>query len=67
MSGINRGHETIYIQHMGGYNKPVLLFAEGNVIRKLASFDNDESAEIFNRLLCEWFGIEVIDIEVTDD
>ena len=61
MSGINRGQETIYIQHMGGYKKPVLLYAKENVLRKLASFDNDESAEFFNRLLNKWFGLEVTD------
>ena len=61
MNGIRRGDEVIYITHLQGYKKPVLAIGNGCVIQKIASFDSEEYAESFCKLLNNWFGLEVAD------
>ena len=58
MNGIRRGDEVIYITHLQGYKKPVLMIGNKSVIQKIASFDSDEYAEGFSKMLNQWFGIE---------
>ena len=58
MNGIRRGDEVIYITHLQGYKKPVLMIGNRNVIQKIASFDSEDFAEAFSEMLNRWFGIE---------
>ena len=58
MNGIRRGDEVIYITHIQGYKKPVLAIGNGCVIQKIASFDSDEYAVGFCKMLNKWFGLE---------
>ena len=38
--------------------KPCLFIAEGNTMTKLASFNNDEAAEVFNKNFQKMLGIK---------
>lgn len=58
MNGIRRGNEVIYITHLQGYKKPVLMIGNKSVIQKIASFDSDEFAEEFSKMLNRWFEID---------
>lgn len=58
MNGIRRGDEVIYITHLQGYKKPVLMIGNRNVVQKIASFDSDEYAEGFSKMLNRWCEIE---------
>lgn len=58
MNGIRRGNEVIYITHLPGLKKPVLAIGNGYVIQKIATFDNEEVAEGFSKMLNEWFELE---------
>lgn len=57
LGGISRGDEHIYVKHLPGHKRPVLCIGNGCVIKKLASFDNDECAESFYKLLLKWVGL----------
>ena len=61
LGGICRGSEYIYITHIPGLKKPCLCIGNGYVIQKLASFDSEEYAEGFYKMLCEWLGLNVED------
>lgn len=58
LGGIQRGNEHIYVTHLPTHKKPVLCLGNGCVIQKIASFDSEEYAEGFYRLLLKWFGLE---------
>ena len=58
LGGIARGDEHIYVTHLPGHKRPVLCIGNGYVIQKLASFDSEEYAEGFYKLLLNWFGLE---------
>lgn len=58
MNGIRRGDEVIYVTHLQGYKKPVLMVGNKFVTQKIASFDSEEYAEGFCKILNRWFGIE---------
>ena len=59
MNGVSRGDEVIYITHIQGYKKPVLAIGNKCVVRKVASFDSEEAAEMFSQLLNRWLGLDV--------
>ena len=56
MNSYVRGNEHIYITYLPDLKKPILAIGNGIVIRKIASFDNKEYAEIFSEMLGKWFG-----------
>lgn len=58
MDSFRRGDESIHIIHIADYKKPILGIRNGNTIRKVASFNDDECAEEFHNLLCRWFKLE---------
>ena len=59
MNGVSRDDEVIYITHFRGLKKPVLAIGNKCVVRKVASFDSEESAEMFSQLLNRWLGLDV--------
>ena len=59
MNGLSRGDEVIYITYIQGYKKPVLAIGNQYVMQKIASFDSEEHAEAFSKMLNRWFGLEV--------
>jgi len=58
MNSVGKGDETIYITHLPGLKKPVLAIGHGCVLRKVASFNDEESAELFSEMLNRWLGLE---------
>lgn len=56
MNSYVRGTEYIYITYLLDLKKPVLAIGNGNVIQKIATFDNEEYAESFGEMLGKWFG-----------
>ena len=54
LGGIRRGDEYIYVTHLQTHKKPVLCLGNGCVIQKIASFDSEEYAEGFYKLLLKW-------------
>ncbi len=56
LHGFRRGEEIIYITHLPNHKKPVLLIGNGYCSQKIASFDREEYAEGFCKMLEEWFG-----------
>lgn len=61
MNSFGRGDEYIGITHLPGYKKPILAIGNKNVIRKIASFNSEEDAEDFCKLLSKWFGLEEVE------
>ncbi len=57
LHGFRRGEETIHITHLPNHKKPVLLVGNGACSQKIASFDSEEYAEGFCKLLEKWLGI----------
>lgn len=57
LHGYRRGNTTIHITHLPGYKKPVLLVGNGLCSQKIASFDSEEYAEGFCRVLDDWLGL----------
>ena len=58
MGGIQKGDEQIFITHLPTCKKPVLAIGNKCVMQKIASFDSEEYAEGFYKMLCKWFGLE---------
>ena len=58
LHGFRRGEETIHITHLPNYKKPVLLIGEKVCSRKIASFDSEEAAEAFCKMLEKWLMVE---------
>lgn len=58
MNSYRRGDEYVGITHLPGYKKPVLAIGNQNVIRKVASFNSEEDAEVFCLLLNKWLGFD---------
>ena len=58
MNGYQRGDEHIYVTHFPGLKKPVLAVGNKYVMQKIASFDSEECAEGFNKMLNKWFGFD---------
>ncbi len=56
LHGFRRGDENIYITHLPTHKKPVLLIRNGYVYQKIASFDSEEYAEGFCKMLEKWLG-----------
>ena len=54
LGGIQRGDESIYITYLPNLKKPCLCIGKGCVIQKVASFDSEEYAEGFYKMLCKW-------------
>ena len=63
MSGFQRGDEVIYISQVPTLKKPCLLIGTKYAVKKIASFDSQEYADGFAKLLEEWFGTKM---EVTE-
>ena len=58
LGGIRRGDQVIFLTHFPNLKKPVLAIGNGCVIEKIASFDSEEEAESFYKMLCEWLGVQ---------
>ena len=58
MATYRKGSERISICYMSGKKKPCLLIGEGSTYRKVASFDDDEGAELFTKTLEYFLGIK---------
>ena len=58
LHGFRRGEETIHITYLSSHKKPVLLIGNEYRFRKIASFDNEEAAEGFCKLLDKWLMAE---------
>lgn len=58
LHGFRRGDETIHITHLPKYKKPVLLIGNGLCYQKIASFDSEEYAEGFCKMLEKWLGLD---------
>ncbi len=58
LHGFRRGEETIHITHLPDRKKPVLLIGNGYCAQKIASFDSEEAAEGFCKLLDKWLMAE---------
>ena len=66
MSGFKRGDEVIYISQVPTFlaeKKPCLLIGNKYCVQKIATFDSQEYADGFSKMLGEWFGAEM---EVTE-
>lgn len=63
MNGFRKGDEIIHITHLTTHKKPVLLIGNGYCCQKIASFDSEEAAEGFCKMLSKWLGIEEQDHE----
>lgn len=61
--GFRRGEETIHITHLPNYKKPVLLVGNKMCSQKIASFDSEEAAEGFCKMLGKWLMAESEDKE----
>ena len=59
MNSFRRGDEYICITHFPGLKKPVLAVGNCYVVQKIASFDSEEYAEGFNKMLNKWFGFDL--------
>lgn len=57
LHGFRLGEETIHITHLPRHKKPVLLIGNGYCSQKIASFDSEECAKGFCKLLDKWLGI----------
>lgn len=58
MTGIVKGDKGFVSMHMPARKKPCLAVKEGNVFTKVASFNNEESAELFMNFVAEMFFIK---------
>ena len=58
MHGFRKGDEHIYITYLPEFKKPLLLLGKGNEGRKIASFNSEEDAEAFCKLLDDWLEIK---------
>lgn len=58
MGGIRRGDYVIYVTHLPTHKKPILAIGNGNAMQKIASFDSEEYAGSFYKMLCEWLGLK---------
>jgi hypothetical protein len=58
LHGFRRGEETIHITHLPNYKKPVLLVGNRICSQKIASFDSEEAAEYFCKMLGKWLMVE---------
>jgi hypothetical protein len=63
MSGFQRGDEVIYISKVPKLKRPCLLIGNKYCVQKIATFDSQEYADGFAKMLGEWFGAEA---EVTE-
>lgn len=58
LHGFKRDDEIIAITHLPNRKKPVLLIGNGLCSQKIASFDSEEAAENFCKMLTKWFMID---------
>lgn len=58
LHGFRCGEETIHITHLPNYKKPVLLIGTKFCSRKIASFDSEEAADSFCKMLEKWLMTE---------
>lgn len=58
MATYRKGSDRISICYMSGKKKPCLLIGEGSTYRKVASFDDDEAADMFEKMLEYFLGIK---------
>ena len=63
LHGFRRGNETIHITHLPDLKKPVLLVGNGYCVQKIASFDSEESAKSFCKLLEKWLMTKLAESE----
>lgn len=59
MSAFQRGDEVIYISKVPKLKRPCLLIGTKYAVQKIASFDSQEYADGFTKMLAEWFGAEM--------
>ena len=58
LHGFRRGDEAIHITHLPKYKKPALLIGNGLCYQKIASFDSEEYAEGFCKMLEKWLEVD---------
>lgn len=58
MTGIRKGNKGFGSMHMPDRKKPCLAIMEGNVFTKVASFNDEESAERFMQFVIEMFDVK---------
>ena len=58
MTGIHKGDKGFVSMQMPERKKPCLAIKEGNVFTKVASFNNEESAEWFMNFVAEMFNVK---------
>ena len=63
LHGFRRGEEIIHITHLPNYKKAVLLVGNGLCSQKIASFDSEEAAEGFCKLLDKWLMAESEEVD----
>lgn len=56
LHGFRRGDEIIHITHLPTHKKPVLIIGNKYACQKIASFDREEDAEGFCKMLEKWLG-----------
>ena len=58
MNGWNWKNEHIQVTHIPKNKKPVLLIGNEYLLWKIASFDSEEDADDFCRMLNRWLGLD---------
>lgn len=58
LHGFGRGEEIIHITFLNGHKRPVLLIGNKYMAKKIASFNDEECAKEFVKLLDRWLGLE---------
>ena len=61
LGSLHKGDSSIWVTHFPGLKKPVLAIGNKNVLRKVASFNNEDVAEEFYIMLCDWLGAKEAD------
>lgn len=52
-----RGNDVIWITHIPNRKRPILAIGDLHTLKKLASFDSEESANEFMDILSNWFDV----------
>lgn len=58
MATYRKGGDKISISYLPGKKKKCLLIGEGYILTKVASFDDDEAADMFEKMLEYFLGIK---------
>ena len=61
LGGYKKGDEHICVTHIPERKKPVLMIGNEFVMTKMATFDSEETAEIFYDMLGRWLGVKELE------